>query len=147
MHGMDKWLHAYEERRTNPNSEVGKRLRSTRFDLENMSWDEIREIEIPELGCTFGGACSALRKSWYSYKRYKKDGMPAPDLALRINRIQSYLGFPKSEFPELEAYGGTGWVDEELTAEEKELRQEELDENEQNMDTGTSFEELLEDDW
>ena len=43
--------------------------------------------------------------------------MPAPDLALRINRIQSYLGFPKSEFHELEAYGGTGWVDEELTAE------------------------------
>jgi hypothetical protein len=73
--------------------------------------------------------------------------MPAPDLALRINRIQSYLGFPKSEFPELEAYGGTGWVDEELTAEEKELRQEELDENEQNMDTGTSFKELLENDW
>lgn len=49
MHGMDKWLQAYEERRTNPNSEVGKRLHSTRFDLENMSWDEIRDIEIPEL--------------------------------------------------------------------------------------------------
>jgi len=55
MHGMDKWLHAYEERRRNPNSEVGKRLHSTRFDLQNMSWDEIRDIEIPELGCTFGG--------------------------------------------------------------------------------------------
>ena len=52
---MDKWLHAYEERRRNPNSEVGKRLHSTRFDLQNMSWDEIRDIEIPELGCTFGG--------------------------------------------------------------------------------------------
>ncbi|HYV51757.1 MAG TPA: hypothetical protein VE971_00550 [Candidatus Eisenbacteria bacterium] len=39
------------------------------------------------------------------------------------------------------------WVDEELTAEEKELRQEELDENEQNMDTRASFKDLLEDDW
>jgi len=72
----------------------------------------------------------------------KKMECRPPDLSLRINRIQSYLGFPKSEFPELKVYGGTGWVDEELTAEEKEL-----DENEQNMDTGTSFKELLEDDW
>jgi len=53
--------------------------------------------------------------------------MTAPDLAYRINRIQSYLGFPKSEFPELEAYGGIGWVEEEFSKEDMQLKREEQD--------------------
>jgi hypothetical protein len=39
-----------------------------------MSWDEIRELPIPELNCRFGGACMALKKQWYHYKRLKKEG-------------------------------------------------------------------------
>ena len=62
MYGMDKWFHAYEEKRTNPNSEVG----DLEIDLETLYkiWsrkhelDEIRDIEIPELGWTFGGGPS-----------------------------------------------------------------------------------------
>ena len=32
MYGMDKWFHAYEEKRTNPNSEVG----DLEIDLETL---------------------------------------------------------------------------------------------------------------
>jgi len=57
----------------------------------------------PETGesMTFGTSFEALRKSWFGYKRSRKDGFPAPDLALRILKVQKALGLPLSEFPEL----------------------------------------------
>lgn len=42
------WLTAYESVRTDPYS--NSQLTSTRFDLEGLTWDEIRNIPIPELG-------------------------------------------------------------------------------------------------
>ena len=51
-----------------------------------------------------------LKKSWRSYKLYRKDGMPAPDLAMRILKIQHSMGLPLSEFPELDSE----WVIQEL---------------------------------
>ena len=128
MNDMQRWISRYEQMRTDPYTSIKGRL-SSRFQLEGLSWDEIREIPIPELNCTFGGACSALRKSWYAYKRTKKDGLPAPDLAFRILKIQKFLGFPLSVFHELDRYGGGSnneWVEEELSREEqRELRKEE----------------------
>ena len=90
---MNNWLRAYEDRRTDPYTSR-KELLSSRFDLSGLSWDEIRAIPIPELGedMTFGRSFEALRKTWYSYKRNKKDGFQAPDLCYRILKIQRALG-------------------------------------------------------
>ena len=57
----------------------------------------------PETGesMTFGTSFEALRKSWFGYKRSRKDGFPAPDLALRILKIQKALSLPLSEYFEL----------------------------------------------
>src|SRR5215831_20642620 len=88
---------------------------STKFDLENMSWDEIRELPIPELNCRFGGACMALKKQWYHYKRLRKEGDRGWDIILRINKIQRALGLePLTEFrdgPPIE------WVTQQLDME------------------------------
>ena len=100
-------------------------MASSKYDLEGLSWDEIREIYIPELGMCFGPSCEALRKSWYAYKRLGRDGGYRSDIAYRINKIQNALGFPMSEFPELGP-----WVDEELSKEDIQLKKEEQDEDE-----------------
>jgi hypothetical protein len=94
-----------------------------------MSWDEIREIPIPELGedMTFGRSCESLRKSWYALKRSRKEGSYYnKDLEFRINRIQSALGFPRTHFDDLDQE----WVDQELSREEQQLKREE-DESEE----------------
>lgn len=60
--------------------------------------------------------------------------MPAPDLALRILKLQKFLGLPLSElqkFHELDRYGGGSnneWVGEELSKENRQLEKEERDE-------------------
>lgn len=121
-----KWLRQYEQVRTDPYTTIKGRL-SSRFELDGLTWAEIREIPIPELGedMTFGKSFEALRKTWYAYKRTKKDGFPAPDLALRILKLQKLLGLPLSEFHELDRYGGE-WVNEELSGEDIQLKEEEL---------------------
>jgi hypothetical protein len=118
---MDKsWLRhlkRYEQVRTDPFSSIKGRL-STRFDLEGLSWAEIREMPIPELGpdMTYGKTWEALRKSWYAYKMTKKEGLSAPDLSLRILKFQKLLGLPLSDFSsELDRYGEE-WVNEELNS-------------------------------
>jgi hypothetical protein len=114
MRKLDRWLQNYERTRTELYSSVKGRL-SNKFDLDSMSWSEIREIPIPELGegMTFGTSFEALRKSWFSYKRSRKDGFPASDVAFRILKIQKALGLPLSEFPELDS----DWVNQELESE------------------------------
>ena len=120
---MDRWLSRYEQMRTDPYTSIKGRL-SSRFQLDGLSWAEIREIPIPELGegMTFGTSFEALRKTWYAYKRTKKDGLPAPDLAFRILKLQKYLGLPLSEFNELDRYGDE-WVNEELSGKDIQLKQ------------------------
>jgi len=51
-------------------------LLSTRFDLEGLTWDEIRDIQIEELGegMTFGKACEQLRKTWWHLKQNRREG-------------------------------------------------------------------------
>ena len=108
---MNRWLHSYESRRTSGEVEMSQLLQ-VRPDLQGLSWDEIRSFPVPQLGegMTMGKSFSMLKKSWRSYKLYRKDGMPAPDLAMRILKIQYSLGLPLSEFPELDQ----SWVEEEL---------------------------------
>src|ERR1700739_888534 len=87
---MINWLIPYEKTRTDPYTTAKERL-SSRFDLSGLSWDEIRDLPIPELinpktgkPMTFGTSFEALRKTWYALKRSRADGFPAPDLCLRI---------------------------------------------------------------
>jgi hypothetical protein len=125
MKEMNRWLRQYERFRNNPDAKNDASWLSSKYDLEGLYWDEIREIYIPELGICFGPSCEALRKSWYAYKRLGRDGGYRGDIAYRINKIQNALGFPMSEFPELGP-----WVDEEFSKEDIQLKKEEQDEDE-----------------
>jgi hypothetical protein len=112
------WLVAYDRRRTSSIDGSNKALLSSKWDLESMSWDEIREIPIPELGedMNFGKSCEALRKTWYALKRSRQEGSYYnKDLELRINRIQNALGFERTAFDDLDQE----WVDNELAIEQQ----------------------------
>ncbi|MGC2572292.1 MAG: hypothetical protein WA364_12340 [Candidatus Nitrosopolaris sp.] len=88
---------------------------STKYPLEDLSWDEIRNLPVPEMQCSFGGACEAMRKSWFHYKMLKKEGDRGWDIILRINKIQRALGIEMTEFrdgPDL------SWVKQQLDLEE-----------------------------
>ena len=98
MKEMQRWLRRYERVRNNIDVENAASWLSSKYDLEGLTWDEIREIYIPELDMCFGPSCEALRKSWYHYKRLGRDGGYRGDIAYRINKIQNALGFPISEF-------------------------------------------------
>jgi len=123
---MNSWLALYEASRVDGIASAKARLSNRKFpDLESMSWAEIRDLPVfgLEEGLTYGRAFEALRKSWYSYKRSRKDGFPATDVAFRILKIEKALGLePLSEFPELDPQ----WVQEELnTVEDIQLAREE----------------------
>lgn len=65
---------------------------------------------------TFGTTFESLRKSWFTYKRDKKQiGFVDTEVCLRILKFQKALGLPLADFPELERYGGSEWVDNELS--------------------------------
>jgi hypothetical protein len=115
---MTSWLRDYEARRTGGAGMSAKGLLSSRFDLEALTWDEIREIPIPELGedMTFGKSCEQLRKTWRHLKLNRVEGnYHNIDLELRINRLQHYLGFEKTLWDDLDP----DWVDQELSMEEE----------------------------
>ena len=128
---MNRWLHSYKSRRTSGEIEMSQLLQ-VRPDLQGLSWDEIRSFPVPQLGegMTMGKSFSMLKKSWRSYKLYRKDGMPAPDLAMRILKIQYSLGLPLSEFLELDQRWVEGELnrssdDEQLSPLDLQLRKEE----------------------
>ncbi|MGC2572216.1 MAG: hypothetical protein WA364_11950 [Candidatus Nitrosopolaris sp.] len=114
---FQRWLNDYDSRRTDPDRQfrIPSAWHSSKYDLENMSWDEIRGISIPELRMTWGSACEAMRKSWFHYKMLKREGDKGWDIILRINRIQRGLGLEMTEFrdgPDL------SWVKQQLDLEE-----------------------------
>jgi hypothetical protein len=67
---MNLWLRDYERRKAGGADMSSKGLLSSRFHLEGLSWAEIREIPVPELGenMTFGKGCEQLRKTWRHLK-------------------------------------------------------------------------------
>ena len=129
-----KWLRDYESRRTDPDRQfrIPSSWHSTKYPLEDLSWDEIRNLPVPEMQCSFGEACEAMRKSWFHYKMLKKEGDRGWDIILRINKIQRSFGIPLTEFrdgpdinwvkQQLDLEEGTGV---EPTSEDLELRYEE----------------------
>jgi hypothetical protein len=112
MNEMQRWLRNYERLRLNPDA-PNDSWTSSKYDIEGMHWTELQQIFLPELEMCWGPACSALKKSWYSYKRAGKEGVYRGDIAFRINKIQNAMGIQKSEFPELD----TQWVDEQFSKE------------------------------
>src|SRR5215831_3559653 len=100
MSDMSRWLNNYEHERTslfNDGPTIG--WTSSRYNLEDKDWDNIREIFIEPLDMTFKQAFSALKRSWFAYKRSRKEGVGYnSELGWRINRIQYYLGIPLTEF-------------------------------------------------
>jgi len=115
---MTSWLRAYEARRTAGGDMSTKGLLSSRFDLENMSWDEVRNIPVEELGpgMTFGKGCEQLRKTWRHLKLNRSEGnYHNIDLELRINRLQYFLGFERTQWDDLDP----DWVEQELSMEEE----------------------------
>jgi len=115
-----RWLRDYENRRLNPDarSRSTSRLnwRSSKYDLENMSWQEVQDIWLPELDCTWGFACNYLRKQWFRYKMEKREGERGWDTILNISRILYSMGLPLQEFhdgPDIE------WIKEQLDLENR----------------------------
>ena len=130
MKASDKWLYQYEKLRTDPYG-TNESWVSDKYDIVGLHWTEIQQIYVEDLGMTWGQACSALKKSWNSYKRARSRGegtYNTRDIALRILRIQHGLGIPQSEFPDLDKE----WVDHELSLEEMEAKREEQQEEEDN---------------
>jgi hypothetical protein len=126
---INQWLAAYERRKASGLEGPNKALLSSKFDLESMSWDEIREIPIPEISenATFGTCSESLRKSWYALKRNRAEGnYHNKDLELRINRIQNALGFERTIFDDLDQ----NWVDNELSMEQHKQGEQDEDEDE-----------------
>jgi hypothetical protein len=94
----------------------------------------------------WGPACNSLKKLWKSYKIAGRNGEPRGDFAWKIRNIQFAMGIEKSEFPELE---GMDDEDQELTDEEIQLKREEKEGGEWDLNSGTSEEksELYTEEW
>ena len=65
-----------------------------------MDSDELKELQIPELGLSFGASISVFKQSWAAFKLNRDRDEPArvqyyPDT---INRIQEALGIEVTEF-------------------------------------------------
>ena len=131
MKSMQRWLRNYENSRHSKNpKEPNEFWTSSKYPIENMDWRQVQQIYIPELGCHWGGACSALKKLWKSYRiagrNYGVDSRR--DICWKIRNIQTALGIEKTHFEELE-----GMVDDEQSeettdewsSEDKQLLQEE----------------------
>jgi hypothetical protein len=118
MKSMQRWLRNYERIRTeglDRQFKMPSSWHSTKYPLETMTWDEIREIYVPEMQMTFGKCCESIRKSWYHYKMARKEGDKAWDIILRIARIERALGLEMIQFrdgPPVE------WVKQQLDMEE-----------------------------
>jgi hypothetical protein len=129
---MDKnhrWIRDYDRRRTE-GFDSKPRLHSSRFNLENRDWNEIRQMPTPLIespNLCFGTACSALRKSWFSLKLSKKSGIADQEMMLRICKLQMVLGFEISQFDELDP----DYVRQELFLEKQQLQRDGLWEDEE----------------
>jgi hypothetical protein len=118
MKSMQRWLRNYENSRHSKNpKEPNEFWTSSKYPIENMDWRQVQQIYIPELGCHWGGACSALKKLWKSYRiagrNYGVDSRR--DICWKIRNIQRAMGIPESQFEEFE-----GMDDEETEAQEVE---------------------------
>ena len=131
MKSMQRWLRNYENSRHSKNpKEPNEFWTSSKYPIENMDWRQVQQIYIPELDCHWGGACSALKKLWKSYRiagrNYGVDSRR--DICWKIRNIQTALGIEKTHFEKLE-----GMIDDEeseettdeWSSEDKQLLQEE----------------------
>jgi hypothetical protein len=130
--GDHAWLVQYEKERLGKYNGQNTTLISSKFDLEGLSWNEMRELETDILDqndqpMNFGQSFQALKRSWRSFKLNRLHGTPAPELALRILKLQAGLGLPLSDFEqELEGYGGMAWALQELENESSSDEDEEI---------------------
>ena len=93
---MNSWLISYEKSRTEGIADILRgvkgRLSSSKWDLESMSWDKIRDLPVEgyglDEGMTFGRTFESLRKSWHAYRLSRKQGFPAPDIALPCIQVK-----------------------------------------------------------
>ena len=130
----DKWLHAYELRRSSKNpkelKEHNEKWISSKYDIQNMHWTELQQLYLPDLGMCWGPSCNSLKKLWKSYKIAGRTGEVRSDIAWNIRNIQRAMGIPESQFEELE-----GMDDEETEG------SQEVEEN-WGFNSGISEEEL-----
>ena len=79
---MRRWLQRYENSRHNfgQHGQPREFWRSSKYDTQNLSWKELSEIYVDDLGMTFGAAINSLKKLWFSYKMAGKSGLKLSDL-------------------------------------------------------------------
>lgn len=103
LNKIQLWLRNYENLRHSKNpKERNEFWTSSKYPIENMSWQELQELYLPEVKMRFGPAVSALKKLWKSYKIAGRNGEPRGDIAWNIRNIQRAMGIPESQFEELE---------------------------------------------
>src|SRR5215831_5361049 len=123
---MQLWIRDYE--RSRHSKRPNESWISSRYDIQDMHWQELQQLYLPELNMRWGPAVSALKKLWKSYKIAGRTGEPRSDLAWKINRVQVAMGLEKSEFPELEGMDYDDFKEDQdqgQSAEEIQLRREE----------------------
>ncbi|MGB8933513.1 MAG: hypothetical protein WCC17_00230 [Candidatus Nitrosopolaris sp.] len=49
-----------------------EKWQSSKFDFDAMDSDEIKELQIPELGVSFGAAVSTLKQSWAESSKQRR---------------------------------------------------------------------------
>jgi hypothetical protein len=126
---MQLWLRDYE--RSRHSKQPNESWAQSKFG--NLPWREAREIWLPEVNMTVGFTWNRLRKLWRRYKISGSNGDSRLQTAYEINRLQSVLDLPRSDFPELEGVVSDHEFEEDqeedqgeqLTAEEIILKKEE----------------------
>ena len=128
---MRKWIEGYGHRRLS--RQPNESWLNSKYG--NMDWREARQIYLPSIGVNVGVAWNWLKKLWKSYKIAGRTGEPRRDIAWKINRLQAGLDLERSEFPELEGMPlDDGETHPEWSAEDEQLRREEIEAERENDD-------------
>src|SRR5215469_14419366 len=109
---MNRWLRQYECFRHNPDAKNDASWLSSKYDLEGLSWDEIREIYIPELGMCFGPSCEALRNHSMPIRDWEKMAVTVAILLTGLKKVEKDDGewdLEGAEKPEEEDGEDSDW--------------------------------------
>jgi hypothetical protein len=128
-----RWLVSYDNSRHKEPNESWANSKYSRMG----DWREVQKIYLPSLKMCIGPAWFHLGKLWERYKRNNRIGESNIDTAYQINRYQSGLDLPRTQFDEL---GGVISDDE---FDEDEEGGEEEQEIEERPAEWSSLDELL----
>lgn len=107
---MRNWLEKYERARHGEPEEKESWTKemwiSSKYDFQNMPWQDLQNLWLPGVKMRFGPACHKLKALWRDYRKARFLGLSgAASAANEINQIQRSMGVEVSQFDELAAIG------------------------------------------